>query len=295
MKQNVRNVKNSLKHVISASIRILFKKGTVQQCWTYLEKTRLERCLKCSPSASSGPAKAQCNKWSRKRLSWFPYDIVPLSQQSYNVPQGGYSSRPNMRCILQAEMLWVTGALLKFLLRRAWQLLQSRSWPTKSADKGRNVYVMVVRTLLERVRGDLCLVGKDGADALIWAPDVVKNASVHFRGKFHGSKCHGLWAITEFVHYLADGCYIILSLLRSRKYEECEFIFIFPGKDCKSGLDCKIGSIMLSNPQSNPLFGMDFKSRCNPPKRNAIRILQSCNRNPDDAWVLKSCHQVGSC
>ena len=30
---------------------------------------------------------------------------------------------------------------------------------------------------------------------------------------------------------------------------------------------------------------MDFKSRCNPPKRNAIRILQSCNHNPTDAWI----------
>ena len=74
-----------------------------------------------------------------------------------------------MRRILQAEMLWVNGALLNvfFFLMRAWQLLQSRSWPTKPAEKGRNVDVMVLRTLLERVRGDLCLVGKDGADALI--------------------------------------------------------------------------------------------------------------------------------
>ena len=31
---------------------------------------------------------------------------------------------------------------------------------------------------------------------------------------------------------------------------------------------------------------MDFKSRCNPPKGNAIRILQSCNQNPADAWML---------
>ena len=52
-------------------------------------------------------------------------------------------------------------------LRRAGQLLQSRSWPTNPAEEGRNVDVMVVRTILERVRGDLCLVGKDGADALI--------------------------------------------------------------------------------------------------------------------------------
>ena len=41
---------------------------------------------------------------------------------------------------------------------------------------------------------------------------------------------------------------------------------------------------MQSNPQSNPVFWNDFKSRCNPPKRNAIRILQSCNHNPTDAW-----------
>ena len=50
------------------------------------------------------------------------------------------------------------------------------------------------------MRGDLCHVGKDGADALIWA-HYVKNASAHFRGKFHGSKCHGLWATSKFVHY----------------------------------------------------------------------------------------------
>ena len=36
-----------------------------------------EVCL----SASSGPAQDQCNKWFRKRLSWVPYDVVPLSQQ----------------------------------------------------------------------------------------------------------------------------------------------------------------------------------------------------------------------
>ena len=54
------------------------------------------------------------------------------------------------------------------------------------------MHVMVVRTLLERVRGDLCLVGGDGADALICAN--MKDASAHFRGKFHGSNCYGLWA-----------------------------------------------------------------------------------------------------
>ena len=57
--------------------------------------------------------------------------------------------------------------LLKDFLRRAGQPFQSRSWPTKPAEKGRNVYVMVVRTLQERVRGNLRLVRGDGADVLI--------------------------------------------------------------------------------------------------------------------------------
>ena len=44
--------------------------------------------------------------------------------------------------------------------------------------------VTVVRIIVERVRGNLRLVGGDGADAIIWASDV-KNVSVHFGGKFH--------------------------------------------------------------------------------------------------------------
>ena len=71
-----------------------------------------------------------------------------------------------MRRILQAEMLCVTGALLKDFLRRAGQTFKSRSWPTKPAEKN-NVGVMVVRILQERVRGHQCLVGGDGADALL--------------------------------------------------------------------------------------------------------------------------------
>ena len=71
-----------------------------------------------------------------------------------------------MRRILQAEMLWVTDAAEGFL-RRAGQPFQNRSWPTKSAEKGRNVYVMVARTLEQRVRGNLRLVRGDGADVLI--------------------------------------------------------------------------------------------------------------------------------
>ena len=110
--------------------------------------------------------------------------------------------------------------------------------------------------------------------------DVVKNASAHFRGKFHGSKCHGLWStvLRNLCTILGDGCYIIVSLLRSWKYDVCEFIFKVPGNDCKSGLDCKIGSMMQSNPQSNPLFWNGFqiqvqstKKECNPD----FAILQS--------------------
>ena len=52
--------------------------------------------------------------------------------------------------------------------------------------------VLVVHTLQECVRGNLPFVGGDAADVLIWAPDVMKNASAHFRVEFHGSKCHGL-------------------------------------------------------------------------------------------------------
>ena len=48
MKPNIRNVKNGLKQVIDASIRVLFEKGTVHQRGTYLDKTRLERCLEYS-------------------------------------------------------------------------------------------------------------------------------------------------------------------------------------------------------------------------------------------------------
>ena len=72
-----------------------------------------------------------------------------------------------MRRILQAEMLCVTGALLKDFLRRAGQTFKSRSWPTKPAEKDHNVGVMVVRILQERVRGHQRLVGRDSADALL--------------------------------------------------------------------------------------------------------------------------------
>ena len=51
--------------------------------------------------------------------------------------------------------------------------------------------VMVVHALMKRVRGDLRLVGGDGADALILVPDV-KITLARFRGKCHGSKCLGL-------------------------------------------------------------------------------------------------------
>ena len=51
---------------------------------------------------------------------------------------------------------------------------------------------MLVLTLPERVRGDLHLVGGDDVHALMRAPDVVKDASMNFLGKFYRSICHGL-------------------------------------------------------------------------------------------------------
>ena len=48
MKPNIRNVKNGLKQVVDASIRVLFEKGSVHQRGTYIDKTRLERCLEYS-------------------------------------------------------------------------------------------------------------------------------------------------------------------------------------------------------------------------------------------------------
>ena len=58
-----------------------------------------------------------------------------------------------------------------------------------------------------------------------------------------------------------------------------------PRKGLQSGLDCKNWKYDATPIRNQILFfGMDFKSRCNPPKRNAIRILQSSNHNPTDAW-----------
>ena len=49
-----------------------------------------------------------------------------------------------------------------------------------------------------------------------------------------------------------------------------------------ANLDWIAKSEALCNQIRNQIlfFGMDFKSRCNPPNRNAIRILRSRNRNP---------------
>ena len=131
-------------------------------------------------------------------------------------------------------------------LWRAGQPFQSRSWPIKSAEKGRNVDVMVVRhppgarTRWPTSRG--------------WRWRQCANMSTWCYGECFSAlseKISGVrisWPLSyrtlKFVQYLGDGCYIILTLLRSRKYEVWKFIFIVPGKDCKSGLDCKIGSKM---------------------------------------------------
>ena len=72
-----------------------------------------------------------------------------------------------MRRVLKAEMLWVTGALPNDFFKESWTTLSKQELADKACRKGRNVYVMVVCTLLERVRGDLRLLDGDGANALI--------------------------------------------------------------------------------------------------------------------------------
>ena len=74
-----------------------------------------------------------------------------------------------MHRILEAEMLLVTGALLKdfFFFKESWTALSKQELADKTCRKGQNVDVIVVRILQERVPDDLRLVGGDDADALI--------------------------------------------------------------------------------------------------------------------------------
>ena len=72
-----------------------------------------------------------------------------------------------MHRILEAEMLLVTGALLKDFFKESWTALSKQELADKTCRKGQNVDVIVVRTLQERVPDDLRLVGGDDADALI--------------------------------------------------------------------------------------------------------------------------------
>ena len=48
---------------------------------------------------------------------------------------------------------------------------------------------------------------------------------------------------------------------------------------------------MQSNPQSNPVFWNGFQIQVQSTKRNAIRILQSCNHNPTDACTYLTTDQ----
>ena len=59
------------------------------------------------------------------------------------IRQKGHSPRPNMRRILQTEMLWVTGALLKdFFFKESWAALSKQELTDKACRKrpkcGRN-------------------------------------------------------------------------------------------------------------------------------------------------------------
>ena len=64
----------------------------------------------------------------------------------------------------------------------------------------------------------------------------------------------------------------------------------------RKGLQIRIGlqnqkHYAIKSTIKSSFFGMDVKSRCIPPKRNAIRILQSCSRNPADACPYPTSHR----
>ena len=55
------------------------------------------------------------------------------------------------------------------IFKESWTALSKQELANKACRKGQNVDIIVVRTLQERVRCDLRLVGGDDADELIWA------------------------------------------------------------------------------------------------------------------------------
>ena len=104
--------------------------------------------------ASSGPAQYQCNKWSRKRLSWFPLTFTAKLQRSLalmgsNSPARRILSSPKHTMHPPSWDVMGYWCTAEGFFRRAGQLWQSRSWPAKPEEKGRNVDVLVVHTLLE--------------------------------------------------------------------------------------------------------------------------------------------------